>query len=48
MEIKTIREYLTGLQNWIVGRLQDLDGNAFRRDSWNRPDGGGETVAPVI
>jgi len=41
MEIKTIREYLTDLQDWIVGRLQDLDGNVFRRDTWNRPDGGG-------
>ena len=41
MEIKTIREYLTGLQDWIVGRLEEMDGNAFRRDSWDRPDGGG-------
>ncbi|MGH8758897.1 MAG: coproporphyrinogen III oxidase, partial [Burkholderiales bacterium] len=41
MEIKTIREYLTSLQDWIVGRLEEMDGNAFRRDSWDRPDGGG-------
>ena len=41
MEIKTIREYLTGLQDWIVGRLGEMDGNAFRRDSWDRPEGGG-------
>jgi coproporphyrinogen III oxidase len=41
MEIKTIREYLTGLQDWIVGRLEEMDGNAFRRDSWDRPKGGG-------
>jgi len=41
MEIETIREYLTGLQDWIVGRLEAMDGNAFRRDSWDRPDGGG-------
>src|SRR6266850_1474438 len=41
MEIETIREYLTGLQDWIVGRLEVMDGNAFRRDSWDRPDGGG-------
>ena len=41
MEIKTIREYLTGLQDWIIGRLEEMDGNVFRRDSWDRPDGGG-------
>ena len=41
MDIKAISEYLTGLQEWIVGRLQQMDGDAFRRDSWDRPEGGG-------
>src|SRR6185436_17349193 len=41
MDIKTIKEYLTGLQDWIVGRLEEMDGNPFRRDSWDRPGGGG-------
>ena len=29
------------MQNAIVARLAALDGNAFRRDAWQRPEGGG-------
>ncbi len=41
MDATLVKDYLAGLQNWIVDRLQALDGNPFRRDEWTRPDGGG-------
>jgi coproporphyrinogen III oxidase len=41
MDIELVKGYLTGLQNWIIGRLEALDGNKFRRDEWVRPEGGG-------
>jgi coproporphyrinogen III oxidase len=36
-----VKDYLTGLQDRIVGRLEAIDGNPFRRDAWTRPEGGG-------
>jgi len=36
-----VKDYLTGLQDRIVGRLETIDGNPFRRDAWSRPEGGG-------
>jgi len=41
MNSTLVKQYLTGLQNRIVGRLETLDGNEFRRDAWIRPEGGG-------
>ncbi|MEO8159766.1 MAG: oxygen-dependent coproporphyrinogen oxidase [Betaproteobacteria bacterium] len=41
MDASLVKDYLAGLQNWIVDRLQALDGNPFRRDEWTRPEGGG-------
>jgi len=41
MNSTLVKQYLTGLQNRIVGRLGTLDGNGFRRDAWTRPEGGG-------
>jgi coproporphyrinogen III oxidase len=41
MDTHAIRDYLTDLQNWIVGKLESEDGQGFRRDSWERPEGGG-------
>ena len=41
MQSDDIKHYFTGLQDNIVSRLEGLDGNAFRRDSWKRPQGGG-------
>ena len=41
MNSTLVKQYLTGLQNRIVGRLGTLDGNEFRRDAWSRPEGGG-------
>lgn len=41
MHSDDVIHYFTGLQDSIVSRLEELDGNAFRRDSWKRPQGGG-------
>jgi coproporphyrinogen III oxidase len=41
MDAQAVRDYLTGLQSRIVARLEQLDGMAFRRDQWKRPEGGG-------
>ena len=39
-----VREYLTGLQDRIVGGLAALDGTPFARDVWSRPAAGGEAL----
>ena len=36
-----VRPYLVALQQRVVERLQSLDGRPFRRDVWERPEGGG-------
>lgn len=36
-----VKEYLLSLQKLIVARLEQADGKSFRRDSWDRPQGGG-------
>ena len=41
MSSALVKNYLTGLQDRLVQRLEELDGNDFRRDPWNRPEGGG-------
>jgi len=43
MNAASVREYLTGLQDAIVSRLEALDGGKFLRDDWVRPEGGGGT-----
>jgi len=43
MELSPVRDYLTGLQARIVARLEAIDGHRFRRDTWQRPEGGGGT-----
>lgn len=35
------RDYYLDLQNRIVTALQKIEGDNFRRDSWERPEGGG-------
>ena len=35
------REFFTGLQARIIQRLEEVDGARFRRDEWERPEGGG-------
>jgi len=41
MSSALVKNYLTGLQDRLVRRLEELDGNDFRRDPWKRPEGGG-------
>ena len=41
MDTGLVKDYLTDLQGSIIGRLEELDGRAFRRDEWTRPEGGG-------
>jgi coproporphyrinogen III oxidase len=41
MDTKAVRNYLLDLQNRIVARFEALDGKAFLRDEWSRPEGGG-------
>lgn len=35
------RDYYLDLQNRIVAALETIEGNNFRRDQWDRPEGGG-------
>ena len=39
MNIDQVKTYLTGLQDRIVAELERLDGQPFRRDTWQRRDG---------
>jgi coproporphyrinogen III oxidase len=41
MRIEEVKEYYLELQAGIVANLEELDGLAFRRDGWERPEGGG-------
>jgi len=41
IDVDCVRDYLTGLQSRIVTRLEMLDGKSFRRDEWQRAEGGG-------
>jgi coproporphyrinogen III oxidase len=41
MDVGAVKAYYVDLQSRIVARLEALDGTAFRRDGWQRPEGGG-------
>jgi coproporphyrinogen III oxidase len=41
MDAQAVKDYLAGLQARIVAQLEKLDGMAFRRDAWERSEGGG-------
>ncbi len=41
MDSAAVKKFLFDLQDTIVSRLEQVDGNKFRRDSWERPEGGG-------
>ena len=41
MDVSSIRDYFTGLQQRIVGELEAIEGSPFLRDVWDRPQGGG-------
>jgi coproporphyrinogen III oxidase len=40
MDLARARAYFSDLQTRIVTRLEAVDGSAFRRDAWDRPEGG--------
>ncbi len=41
MNTPAVKEFLLGLQDSIVKGLEQVDGKVFRRDQWDRPEGGG-------
>ena len=41
MDTNLVKTFLTELQELIVERLEQVDGKAFKRDGWQRPEGGG-------
>ena len=41
MNIAGVKDFLTELQELIVERIEQVDGKTFRRESWDRPEGGG-------
>ncbi len=41
MNPERVKEFLAELQQLIVERMQQIDGKPFRRDGWERPEGGG-------
>ena len=41
MNSTTVKDYLLGLQARIVAELERLDGRPFRRNRWERAEGGG-------
>jgi coproporphyrinogen III oxidase len=41
VDFSAVKNYLVDLQAQIVTRLEALDGQSFRRDEWQRPEGGG-------
>ena len=47
MDFTQVKDYLVNLQNSIVAGLEQADGRAFRRDSWDRPEGGGGTSCVI-
>ncbi len=36
-----LKSYFLSLQESIVSKMESLDGKSFRRDAWDRPEGGG-------
>jgi coproporphyrinogen III oxidase len=41
MDTERVKTFLLELQELIVERLEQVDGNPFRQDTWQRPEGGG-------
>ena len=41
IDVASVRDYFTGLQDRIVGELEAIEGAPFLRDAWERPEGGG-------
>ena len=40
IDSQTVKDYFVALQTGIVAALAQLDGKTFRRDVWDRPEGG--------
>ena len=45
--VGAVADYLSGLQDRIVGELERLDGSVFLRDAWSRPEGGGGVTRAI-
>jgi len=41
VDVDAVKQFLTGLQQTIVASLSGIEGRAFGRDEWSRPEGGG-------
>ncbi|HZX30230.1 MAG TPA: coproporphyrinogen III oxidase, partial [Rhodocyclaceae bacterium] len=41
MDSGAVRTYFRDLQSRIVSELEAFDGQPFRTDTWQRPEGGG-------
>ncbi|MEW5789563.1 MAG: oxygen-dependent coproporphyrinogen oxidase [Pseudomonadota bacterium] len=41
MNTERVKAFLQELQEFIVERMEQVDGKTFRRDGWQRPEGGG-------
>jgi coproporphyrinogen III oxidase len=41
LQTQTVRAFLAQLHTGLVAELERLDGQPFRRDDWQRPEGGG-------
>jgi coproporphyrinogen III oxidase len=41
MNASAVKRYLNDLHDRITAAVEELDGGTFRRDSWQRPEGGG-------
>ncbi len=41
MNTQPVKKFLLELQDLIVERMEQIDGQPFRRDAWERPEGGG-------
>ena len=41
MDALRVKKFLTELQELIVQRIEQIDGMLFKRDAWQRPEGGG-------
>ena len=48
MDIASVRNYFTGLQDRIVGELEGIEGAPFLRDAWDRPRGGQQDKLPPV
>ena len=47
IDLTRLHDYFSGLQGRLVAQLEALDGTPFRRDAWDRPEGGGGVSALI-